>query len=338
MPIKGRSEIRRVPRVGKIHLGIKAKAENGNEYPRAVDYFVVKPDNSTSETAAKNFCNVYGDKPKAIKVAFPYDDPEVFFPQFFTSYTKGKGLFCKGDGYTATRNVDGKLTEITCDTETCPIYQAGKCKELARLQFFLPDVEGIGVWEIASTSFHTTVNVNSAIDMIRALTGGKIKMIPLTLRLVPKEVSPYGERKTVYVLDLQVDNIKLADFMKNIPFITAAFTPEVEPVRIEEMPEELYIDDNLVDEKSTEKSSDVQEDEGEIGILKEAEKRPNTQGAMVGLAKIVTRNGEIVEGITINQRILSTFELLEGGKQVRYQLEPSQIFHGRNELRFIAPA
>ena len=338
MPIKGRSEIRWIPRVGKIHLGIKAKSQSGNEYPRAVDYFVVKPDDSTSETAAIAFHEAYGDKPKEIKVCFPYDDPETFFPQYFKSYTKGKGLFCRGDGETAKRNVNGESVEIACDPKTCSIYQAHKCKEIANLQFFLPEVNGIGVWQIDTSSFHGTVKINSAIDMVRALTGGKIKMIPLTLRLVPKEVSPNGEKKTVYVLDLQLDNIKLVDFMNHVPLISAAFTPEVEPVRADEMPEDLYIEDNLVDEESTEKSSDVQEDEGEIGILKEADKRTNAQGTMVGLAKIVTQNGEIVEGITINQQIISTFELLEGGKQVRYQVEPSQVFHGRNELCFIVPA
>ena len=39
--IKELSDVRRLPRLGKIHLGVKAKNEKGVEYPKAVDYFVV---------------------------------------------------------------------------------------------------------------------------------------------------------------------------------------------------------------------------------------------------------------------------------------------------------
>ncbi len=40
-PIKGISEIRRMPRLGKIRLGIKIEEPKKNPYPRPTDYFVV---------------------------------------------------------------------------------------------------------------------------------------------------------------------------------------------------------------------------------------------------------------------------------------------------------
>ena len=40
-PIKDVSDVRRMPRLGKIRLGIKVEAEGKNPYPRATDYFVV---------------------------------------------------------------------------------------------------------------------------------------------------------------------------------------------------------------------------------------------------------------------------------------------------------
>ena len=39
-PIKGLTEKRRLPRIGKIHLGIMAETKKGVPYPKAVDYFV----------------------------------------------------------------------------------------------------------------------------------------------------------------------------------------------------------------------------------------------------------------------------------------------------------
>ena len=41
MPIKSLSDVRRLPRLGKIHLGVKVKNEKtGAEDPKRVDYFV----------------------------------------------------------------------------------------------------------------------------------------------------------------------------------------------------------------------------------------------------------------------------------------------------------
>ncbi len=42
MPIKGLSEKRRIPRISKIHLGIKVSTKDGEkQYPKAVDFFVL---------------------------------------------------------------------------------------------------------------------------------------------------------------------------------------------------------------------------------------------------------------------------------------------------------
>ena len=274
MPIKGRSEIVRIPRVGKIHLGIKKKNSEGKEYPSPTDYFVVRPDDHTTNEAVKAFQSVYGNKPNEIKVAFPSDAAEDFFPQYLTAYKSGGGknytLFCRGDGEKATRRAeDGSFSEMECQFENCPIYQKKQCKALGRLQFFLPEVPGIGVWQIDTTSYHTTVNLNSSIAMIMALTGGRIKMIPLTLRLVPKVVSPEGFSKTVYVLDLRVEDVKLLDFIQQVPLISAALTPAVEPIRADEIAEDLFIESDAVDDgHSADKTSatDIQTEDHEFQV------------------------------------------------------------------------
>ncbi|MDP9729317.1 hypothetical protein ACOJUR_15475 [Alicyclobacillus tolerans] len=249
MPIKGRSDIYRVPRVGKIHLGVKKVSDkSGHEYPSAVDYFVVKADDTTSEAAAQAFQSVYGDKPREITICFPSDDPDQFFPQWLSSYRSVGGryeLFCRGDGEVAYR-VDGQggRVQMPCAYQDCPLYQEKKCKELGQLQFFLPEVPGIGCWQLDTTSYHTTVNLNSSIQMLRALTGGAIKMIPLKLRVIPKVVSPEGKPKTVFVLQLGIDDLKLTDFLKQKPLIGAA--PVVEPIPEDELPEDLFLADQVV--------------------------------------------------------------------------------------------
>lgn len=343
MPIKGHSDIRRIPRIGKIHLGTRQMSQrSGNTYPVACDHFVVKPDDSTSEAAASAFHAIYKEMPKEITVAFASDDPEEFFPQYLSSYKGGEGryeLFCKGDGERA-RRTDGKggHIDMTCLYQECDLYKAKKCKELGRLQFFLPDVPGIGIWQIDSTSYHSAVNLNSAIDMVRALTGGRIKMIPLKLRLVPKVVNPDGQAKTVYVLDLRLEDVRLVDFIERLPQLSAALSPSVEPISSDEMPEDLYVEDNLVSDSDPSRVVTAQEDGEDLGAFVGAQTKKNHAGDTVALVKVTTAHGELVEAITDEAPIVGDLPLFEAGMAVRYKTVPSVRFKDRLELLSIVPA
>lgn len=334
MPIKGRSDVVRIPRIGKIHLGVKqTSAKSGHAYPTAVDFFVVKADDSTSETAAAAFRSVYGEQPREITVCFPSNDPERFFPQYLSSYRGGNGryeLFCRGDGERAQRaDGQGGRIEIPCTYRDCPIYQDGKCKELGQLQFFLPDVPGVGVWQLDSSSYHTTVNLNGSIQMVQALTGGRIAMIPLKLRIVPKVVNPDGKPKTVYVLTLGIDDMKLTDFLMNTPLLTAG-SPVVEPIPENELPDDLYIDSNLVHEGSESKeSSEVIE--GNIGAVCEVEIRPHKdhEAARIRLASV---DGEMVELFATEAPIVNKLKRIQEGNAIAYRATPSQTWPGRLEI------
>ncbi|MCF8568432.1 hypothetical protein LLE49_27315 [Alicyclobacillus tolerans] len=337
MPIKGRSDVVRIPRIGKIHLGVKQKSErSGNEYPTAVDHFVVKVDESTNQKAVEAFHSVYGDQPREITVAFPSNNPEQFFPQFLSSYRRvGERyeLYCKGDGEIANR-VDGQggRVQISCLYRDCPVFQEGKCKELGQLQFFLPDVSGIGVWQIDSSSWHTTVNLNGSIQMVMALTGGRIAMVPLKLRVVPKVVNPDGRPKTVYVLTLGIDDMKLTDFLTRTPLLTAG-VPSVEPIPEDELPEDLYLDTQLVEDKPSTPESFEQQDESDadIAAVSEVKFKPyrDTEAAMVRLASL---NGELLELLTAEPGVIRKLKALREGTAIRFQATPSQRWLDRLEL------
>lgn len=327
-----------VTRVGKIHLGEKV-GQPGKEYPRAVDYFVVKADESTTESAAKAFHAVYGEQPREITVAFATDDPEQFFPQFLSSYKGGNGryeLFCQGDGETASR-ADGKggRVQIPCLYKDCPIFQAGQCKELGKLQFFLPDVPGIGVWQVDTTSFHSTVNLNSAIKMILALTGGRIKMMPLKLHVVPRVVNPDGRAKTVYVLDLRIEDVKIADFIKQAPLLSAAFAPSVDPIDKAEVPEDLIVDDSVIPEDaapSTDPDADIA-----IYAGREVKPMPKDPQHLVALLRLVKRDGNSVEGVTDDLSIIADTKNWPSGMKVEYTAEWSGKWANRWQILSIVP-
>ncbi len=210
-PIKGISEQRRLPRIGKIHLGIKKKSpRTGGEYPVATDYFVCPPEVQS----------IYGDKPKRLDVIIPLEDEEVWASQYYRQYSRSRGLVCKGDGVTSRRMLDantgavaGRDTiEVTwregceCKGAECADYKGNACQEVMNLQFMLPKVPGLGIWQIDTGSIHSIRNINDCATMIRAMCG-RVSWIPLTLTLEPTEVvnPDDGKKKTVYCMHLRYD-------------------------------------------------------------------------------------------------------------------------------------
>ena len=205
MPIEGLSARKRLPRIGKIHLGIR-DPEKG--YPKKVDYFVCPPEVQ----------KVFGDKPKELRILIPTDDEERFASQYYRCYSKTRGLICKGDGIIATRMTDTQtgaladrdskeivMREIPCLGRKCPDYKI-KCKEVMNLQFLLPEVPGLGVWQIDTSSINSILNINSAVELIKEIYK-RIAMLPLSLTLESKEVvNPEDHKKqTVYVLNLRTN-------------------------------------------------------------------------------------------------------------------------------------
>jgi len=206
MAIKGVSEVVRLPRLGKIRLGIKKETDDGTTYPSPTDYFVC-PDEVR---------NVFGEKPKELRIMFPTEDESQWASQFLRCYSASRGLICRGDGETALARIDIKtgeiavkeaistvLSEISCRQDDCPYYERGQCKKVMNLQFLLPDCPGFGVYQLDTSSFNSIVNINSTLKLIRGICG-RLSMIPLSLKLVEREVQPEGRRKTVRVLSLSV--------------------------------------------------------------------------------------------------------------------------------------
>lgn len=229
MVIKGLSEIRRMPRLGKIRLGIKKQKFDSKgdpvirdgkpvEYPAEIDYFKLDPQTPIEEENKKMievFQKLYGKEPKSIKIMFPVEDTAIFFPQFYKWYG-GATLKCKGDGEVAVcakeefakgLKVIGKddmgLPKVVCAGKQCPNYSPRGCTEVGVLQVLLPELPGAGVWQITTGSFHNIVNLNSSIEMIRAMTG-RISMIPLTLERREQSIVHDGQARNHYIMHVNM--------------------------------------------------------------------------------------------------------------------------------------
>ncbi|RAL70072.1 hypothetical protein C1G86_1603 [Dehalococcoides mccartyi] len=204
MPIKGVTEVVRLPRLGKIRLGIKKENASGVPYPCQTDHFVCPVEVK----------KVFGEQPRDLRIMFPTEDQTQWASQYLRCYSASRGLVCRGDGETAVAKIDirtgeiankesieTEMREITCNPAKCAYYQKVQCRRVMNLQFLLPDCPGFGVYQLDTSSFYSIVNVNSSLELIRG-TCGRLSMIPLSLKLVAQEVQPEGMKKTVRVLSM----------------------------------------------------------------------------------------------------------------------------------------
>lgn len=251
MPIKGLSESRRLPRLGKIHTGIKlTKTMPGGKevtYPSAVDYFVFPEDNPYYKDLVKTF----GEKPKVLRIMIPVEDEERWCSQYYRAYSQSRGLICKGNGDTAVRMVDARtgaiadhnstevvMKEITCQGRDCPEYER-VCREIMNLQFLLPEIPGLGIWQIDTSSINSIKNINSASELVKRIYG-HISMIPLLLSIEQATVQDSeGKKRTVNILNLGT-NRSLIQMMESLTKPTPEMLTQGDaelPVPDDEVPE-----------------------------------------------------------------------------------------------------
>jgi len=226
MAIEKYKGLGRLPRLGKIHLGVKAVNDKGVEYPKAVDYFVCPQELQALEGI--------GPKPQELRVMFLQNEIDRVASLYYRAYGSGTGLVCKGDGEVASAVVDlaawtrakhqvqagiwatsqsakTERVEIPCAGEggygvdACPHYDAKKCRRVMMLQVVVLGAPRLGVYQIDTGSYYGTVNILGWLEMIQGQFGGRIAGLPMILRLVPQEVTVEGKKKIVRVLQLTAE-------------------------------------------------------------------------------------------------------------------------------------
>lgn len=277
MAIIGWGEPKRIPRLGKIAIGVRDK----RGIPRPVDYFVVPPEVQ----------KVYGPKPKELDIMVPSEDLELFFPAHLKRYGGQYGLICKGNGQTATLPAEyamkfgheygliyqngnfiqkdtGQIINIKkggkewltipCAYKNCKFYIQKKCAEVAILNVILPKVPGVlGVYSLDTGSYNSYANITSSLSILRGMFS-RISYIPLKLKIRMEQMNPVVNGKriktTVPVLYIDMGDISLMELMeraKSRQSIIAGSLPapevtgeeiEIEPV-IDEVEAEATEDD-----------------------------------------------------------------------------------------------
>ena len=244
MAIKGISDVKVLPRLGKIRTGIKKKNSKGTEYPEEVPYFVLNPleeeldkngnptGNMRENEHIKALIDMYGDKPNELQVVFPVDDLALVADPYMKWWggnvkKKKSKLLCKGDGEYAiykggqhVAGLDGQIPEHLrasgfnriCNKDLCPQAQQGLCKPNMNLRVVIPDYSLYGVFQIDTTSVQAISEILTAIDVARnalRLEGvSKISGVPFRLF---RERRNNSYDNVNYVLKLEVNQTRLKE-------------------------------------------------------------------------------------------------------------------------------
>lgn len=301
--IKGLSDKRRLPRMGKIRLGVMVK-KGEKTYPTEVDYFVC-PDIVKKQ---------YGDEPKELIIVFPMEDEEKFFQQFYMKYGHGV-LQCKGDGVNGTYF---DMDKMSFEEKPCPCehLESKKCKAVGRLQFMLPEVEeAAGVWQIDTSSKNSIIDINSGIEYIRKICG-RISMIPIKLIRAEMETHRVDEKSKKmktgkhFTMKFSLEGVTirtLQTYGQINP--TRFFLPEPDP----NQPEDLFPPNGHAPEQEQTGEKETGESEGED------KKDPQTEAESTGKEVSLTlSNG--------SRRKMSRKEVLERFETLRESLTDEQYF------------
>jgi len=162
----------------KVRIGEKRAASGGRERPASVDYFIC-PD--------EEFAALCGEKPKKIRIEFPY-------PEYVDNWSDGLEWWVKAQGKSklACYTKDGgsepvaermqaffseeKWEEVVgpmhgdnrlpirCPARSCPQMESGVCKPMGRLVFFLHGGRTDQPLQIDTKSWHSCEEITKAMQ------------------------------------------------------------------------------------------------------------------------------------------------------------------------------
>ena len=197
----------RLPRLGKIGLGVRVKAtEQRREHPDEVEFFVLDdpaclPIIQAAEDAGKIDHEEAGrwsrgeNGPRRLPILLCHEDEAVICPRALEKWGGNRTLICRGNGTVATQYswaVDGKSrteAQIACPCwelgpefgQPPPIGADGKvpkpgCARVLRLYVMVPRADISGVFQIDTRSQASIGNIRRDLAFVRSVFG-RISML-----------------------------------------------------------------------------------------------------------------------------------------------------------------
>lgn len=209
--------------------------------PKNVEYFTCRRSDFTNPDIAVEILRLYGeDRGEGLKlykfpVVFVFNDWLENAPhqlttwgqsgrKFFSAY-EGGVRYCKTypkierneRSQRAVRNFgmrievhrqDDDISDGVCNTNLCPEFQSGQCKLNASLIFAIPEIKGLGLIELMTTSMYGIGKAREAMEMFAHANG---RLSGNVLWINKKQIDISRQKDGEYVRTLQWIPILNAD-------------------------------------------------------------------------------------------------------------------------------
>ena len=197
------------PVIGRIAIG-KVVEKNGKRLPEKDDAFTI-----TTQVQQKDGWLLHplhqklvaespSGKIRTIPVALLFNDPSLNLRAQYSLFERKSGrLLCVGNGENAKRSTAEGLKTVVCPSpEGCALGKELGCKPYGRLNVQIEGQEDdLGTFMFRTTGYNSIRTLAARLQYYHALSHGKTRFLPLSLKLRAKSTTQ-SHRAPVYYVDL----------------------------------------------------------------------------------------------------------------------------------------
>lgn len=196
------------PVVGRISIG-KVVEKNGKRLPEKDDQFTITSLVQNKEgwvlhPLDKAIRTATDGKIRAIPIQLMFNDPDLNLRAEFSLFDRETGRpICVGNGETCKRvGVDG-MQSLPCPSPSgCEWGSKAGCKPYGRLNVLIAEQEdAFGSFIFRTTGFNSIRTLTARLNYFKAVSGGLLSCLPLTMRLRGKSTTQ-SHRAAVYYVDI----------------------------------------------------------------------------------------------------------------------------------------
>ncbi len=197
------------PILGRIAIG-KVVEKNGKRLPEKDDAFTI-----TTQVQQKDGWLLHplqqklatlnpSGKLRTIPVTVLFNDPSLNLRAQYSLFDRKSGrMLCVGNGDTAKRSSPEGLKSVPCPSpEACPLGQELGCKPYGRLNVQINGQDDeLGTFVFRTTGYNSIRTLAARLQYYHALSHGKTRFLPLSLKLRAKSTTQ-SHRTPIYYVDL----------------------------------------------------------------------------------------------------------------------------------------
>lgn len=206
------------PVVGRISIG-KVVEKNGKRLPEKDDQFTITSLVQNKEgwvlhPLDKAIRAATDGKIRAIPIHLMFNDPDLNLRAEYSLFDRDNGRpVCVGNGETCKRVTPEGMQSLPCPTPSACEYggKAG-CKPYGRLNVLIAEQDdAFGSFIFRTTGFNSIRTLAARLSYFKAVSGGLLSCLPLTMRIRGKSTTQ-SHRAPVYYVDITTrEGMKLED-------------------------------------------------------------------------------------------------------------------------------